>query len=191
MTAAAARRIGQRDACQGERRVRRPEDRLEIDRHPRRGATFVEEHPVDVRPRDGPAGAIHEVGPPPRPDPAPAHDPGRPGQLVTDADRRLHGDLGGPGQPGETPLAIPVAIEAAAGRVEPGQVLGVAQQDRRPQQAIGAGLVEADPERRRAGVGLAGGAGGRGRLVGSHGAPAAMRSRASSGTIAVPARGAY
>ena len=46
---------------------------------------------------------------------------------------------------------VPVAAEPARRRVEPGEVLGVAQQHRRPEQAVRPRLVEADAVRRGAG----------------------------------------
>ena len=70
--------------------------------------------------------------------------------------RRLDADLRRPNQPGQPALGVPGAVEPSLRRVVPRQVLGVAQHDRGPQQAVGTGLVEPDAIRRRTGLRLSG-----------------------------------
>ena len=98
---------------------------------------------------------VDEVGPAPGPDAAgPGHARG-PDELRADADRGDDRDLCSADQPGDAALRVPVAPEAARRRVEPGQVLGVAQEDRRPEQAVRRRLVETDSVRGGAGIRLA------------------------------------
>src|SRR5258705_414202 len=102
----------------------------------------TEKSPVDGRPPEEPAGGIAELGPATGPHSPPTDDLGRALEGRAGVDRGEYRDLRRPDQPGEAPLGIPRPIEAALGGMEPGQVLGVAEEDRRPQQAIGPGLVE-------------------------------------------------
>ena len=89
-------------------------------------------------------------------------------------------DLGRAGPARRGRARVPRPVEAALRRVEPGQVLGVAQQDRGPQQPVRARLVEPDAERRGAGC----------RGSRAHGRRSASRSRVSRVTSRVPAYGA-
>ena len=84
-----------------------------------------------------------------RPAPTGEH-PAHPDDLRPGADVRAHrgagqdDELRRPDEPGEAALRVPLAPEPEGGRMEPGEVLGVAHQAGRPEHAVRAGLVEPD-----------------------------------------------
>ena len=176
------RRFADVDAGQPERSGGRPEDRLELGRDPGRRAARVEQHPVDLRPGEQ------------RPRPRPGKSVRRRAQtrrqpttwvVPTSSDPTAIGCVDGhlrrADEPGQAACRVPRPVEAAARGMEPGDVLGVAQQDRRAEQAVRPGLVEPHAEWRRTGVRFAG-----------HVSPGRRRARRGSraSTIAVESWGA-
>ncbi len=128
---------------------------VEVGRYAGRCPARIEQDPVDVGPCEPSPSRVHEIGPPSRPDATPADDLRGSHDLVADAHVALDGDLSGACEPGQPALSIPVAREAAIGRVVPGEVLRVSQQHGRADAPIGRRLIEPNAIRGRAPVGLA------------------------------------
>ena len=112
---------------------------------PHRAARVVEQHPVGECNRNDSLGASAAHLAPPARDDAPIADHlGRHDQLRAVLDGLQDLQLDPAHEPEQAAFAVPLAAEAGALGMDPGQVLGEAQVPATAQVAVRAGFVEAD-----------------------------------------------
>src|SRR5258707_403742 len=107
-------------------------------------AAIVENHPVGRDRRRERAVGEAAFAQPTGPDPAMADDRGRYPQRPAHGDRGQDREVDRPDDPPAAPLGVPGAVESEVLRMPPGHVLSVAEESRRPDQAVRPGLVESD-----------------------------------------------